>query len=115
MNKYVEKVENYKEKVMRQALEKLKTEYEEAKDSYRDTGYDKYYKKMQKGEEQIAEIEEYINAGKTEVKQVTTSEYKELLKLRQKMKIVKNKVFYLSKELPMCADLINLQDLLRDY
>lgn len=28
---------------------------------------------------------------------------------------VKSKVFYLSKELPMCADLINLQDLLKDY
>lgn len=115
MNKYVEKVEQYKEKVLGQALEKLKTDYEEAEDFYRDTGYDRYYKKMQKCESQIAEIEKYMNAGKTEVKQVTASEYKELLELRQKMKTIKNKVFYLSKELPMCADLINLQDLLRDY
>lgn len=50
-----------------------------------------------------------------EVREVTASEYKELLELRQKMKSIKNKVFYLSKELPMCADLMNLQDVLRDY
>ena len=115
MNKYVEKVEQYKEKVLKPALEKLKTEHEEAEDFYRDTGYDRYYKKMQKCESQIEEIEQYLKAGTMEVKEVTASEYKELLELRQKMKSIKNKVFYLSKELPMCADLINLQDILRDY
>ena len=39
MNKYVEKVEQYKEKVLKPALEKLKAEHEDAEDSYRDTGY----------------------------------------------------------------------------
>lgn len=60
MNKYVEKVEQYKEKVLKPALEKLKAEHEEAEDSYRDTGYDRYYKKMQKCESQIEEIEQYF-------------------------------------------------------
>ena len=35
MNKYVEKVEQYKEKVLKPALEKLKAEHEEAEDSNR--------------------------------------------------------------------------------
>lgn len=84
MNKYVEKVEQYKEKVLKPALEKLKAEHEEAEDSYRDTGYDRYYKKMQKCESQIEEIEQYLKAGTMEVREVTASEYKELLELRQK-------------------------------
>ena len=110
MNKYVEKVEQYKGKVLKPALEKLKAEHEEAEGSYRDTGYDRYYKKMQKCESQIEEIEQYLKAGTMEVREVTASEYKELLELS-----IKNKVFYLSKEMPMCADLMNLQDVLRDY
>ena len=32
MNKYVEKVEKYKEKVLKPALEKIKAEHEEAED-----------------------------------------------------------------------------------
>ena len=61
--------------------------------------------------------EAYTNWNKeiTKLGEVTASEYKELLELRQKMKSIKNKVFYLSKELPTCADLMNLQDVLRDY
>lgn len=115
MNKYIERVERYKEKVLNAALEKLKAEHEEAEDFYRDTGYDRYFNKMQKCESQIKEIEKYLGESKGEKKDITASEYKELLQLREAMKNVKSKVFYLSKELPMCADLINLQDLLRDY
>lgn len=115
MNKHIEKVERYKEKVLRPALEKLKEEYEEAKEFYRDTGYDRYYNKMQKCENQIEEIERYLGESEKEKTEITASEYKELLQLREAMKNVKSKVFYISKELPMCADLINLQDLLRDY
>ena len=113
MNKYIEKVEKYKEKVLGTALEKLKAEHEEAEDFYRDTGYDRYFNKMQKCEKQIEEIEKYL--GESKKKDITASEYKELLQLREAMKNVKSKVFYLSKELPVCTDLINLQDLLRDY
>lgn len=114
MNKYIEKVEKYKEKVLLPALEKLKTECEEAEDFFRDTGYDRYFNKMQKCESQIEEIEEYLGESQKK-EEITSSEYKELLQLRETMKNIKTKVFYLSKELPMCVDLINLKDLLRDY
>lgn len=115
MNKYIEKVEEYKEKTLGKALEKLKAECEEAKDFYTDTGYDRYYNKMNKCEAQIDEIEEYLRGGKEEKVCLQPEEYKELLQLRQVVKNVKSKVFYLSKDLPMCADLLNLQDMLRDY
>ncbi|MBP3577485.1 MAG: hypothetical protein J6K15_05170 [Lachnospiraceae bacterium] len=115
MNKHIEKVEKYKEKTLKTALEKLKAEYAEAEDFYTDTGYDKYYNKMNKCEAQIEEIEEYMSRGQEEKRVIATDEYKELLQLREKMKCVKNKVFYLSKELPMCADLIGLMDILRDF
>ena len=115
MNKYVEKVENYKRKVLETALEKLKAEYEEAADYYTDTGYDRYFNKMRKCETQIEEIEEYMSLGQTEKRAINTEEYKELLELRQKMKCVKNKIFYISKGLPMCSDLVTLLDILKDF
>lgn len=115
MNKYVEKVENYKRKVLETALEKLKAEYEEAADYYTDTGYDRYFNKMRKCETQIEEIEEYMRFGQTEKRVINTEEYKELLDLRQKMKCVKNKIFYISKDLPMNSDLVTLLDILKDF
>lgn len=114
MNKYVEKVEKYKEKVLNAALEKLRSEYKEAEDFYNDTGYDRYFNKMQRREMQIDEIEAYLESDKTVKRECTTSEYKELLELRQAMENIKSKVFYLSKELPMSEELVSLQDILRD-
>ena len=49
MNKTIEKIETYKAKEIAKALEKAKQGYEEAKDFYSDTGYDRYFHKMQKG------------------------------------------------------------------
>lgn len=65
MNKYVEKVEKYKEKELTAALEKLRSEYKEAEDFYNDTGYDRYFNKMQRREMQIDEIEAYLESDKT--------------------------------------------------
>ncbi len=115
MNKYIEKVEEYKKKTLGKVLNQLKEEYEQAKDFYTDTGYDRYFNKMSKCEIQINEIEKYLKGEHEEKIDLRPDDYKELLMLRQKMKNIKSKVFYLSKDFPMCADLINLQDMLRDY
>lgn len=115
MNKYIEKVEEYKQKTLGKALEKLKSEYEQAKDFYTDSGYDRYFNKMNKCEEQIEEIEKYLNGEQEERNELRADDYKELLILRETMKGIKSKVFYLSKDLPMSADLRNLQDMLRDF
>lgn len=112
MNKYIEKVEKYKKSVCDKALAKLQEDYVSARDSYADTGYDKYFKKMSKCEVEIKELEDYLTSK--EKTDITTTEYKELLELRQKMKIVKSKVFYLTKDLPMSNVLMRLNEMLKD-
>lgn len=115
MNKYIQKVEEYKLKTLGKALETLKSEYKEALDFYRDSGYDRYYKKMCRREVQIEEIEKYMEGGLRKETELQADSYKELLLLREAIKNIKSKVFYLSKGMPMCADLINLQDMLKDF
>lgn len=111
MNKYIEKVENYKEKILGPVLEKLKAEYEEAEDFYRDTGYDRYFNKMSKCEKQINEIEEYLNP--VTVKDITTDQYREFLELKNTMQSVKSNLIYIMADLPDCNEKIRLQDSLR--
>lgn len=114
MNKYIEKVENYKQKTLGTALEKLKAEYADAEDMYTDSGCDRYYNKMQKCEKEIEEIENYLEPV-TVHQNVVAGDYKELLELREKMKNIKAKLFYLGADFPQCADIINLKDMVRDY
>ena len=114
MNKYVEKVENYKKKILGTALEKLKAEYAEAKDFYSDTGYDRYYNKMQKCEAQIDEIEEYLYPAMEAAKDITTDQYREFLELKRIMQSVKSNVTYIMADLPECTEKIRLNDVLKE-
>ncbi len=110
MNKWLE---NIKIKI----ISKMKTnrkQYEETDASYRETGYNRYYNKMKKLDEEYEELKKFLNEDKEDdtFKAKYIVENKELLNT---IKNVKSKVFYLSKELPACAELINLLDMLRDY
>ena len=42
MNKYIERVEQYKQKTLNNALEKLRAEYYVAQYDYADSGWDRY-------------------------------------------------------------------------
>lgn len=53
MHKLIEKVEAYKEKVIGKEIEKNELKYKEAADNYNDTGYDRYYNKMQKLDKEL--------------------------------------------------------------
>lgn len=114
MSKYIDKVEQYKQKVLGKALEKLESEYANAEDMYTDSGYDRYYNKMQKCEREIEEIKQYLEPV-TVHQDIIAGDYKELLELREKMKNIKAKLFYLEADFPQCADIINLKDMVRDY
>ncbi len=59
MNKTIEKCEAYKRKTVETALEKARAAYEEARGSFNDTGYDRYYNRMEKLGREINELEEY--------------------------------------------------------
>lgn len=115
MNKTIEKIEAYKEKEIEKALTKAQTEYDEARDSYNDTGYDKYFNKMSKCEKIINELKDYkcLNGSKD----ISTAEYKEYYKMKKDLETLKNKFFYLVSDfgLPATADVIGIQEMLRDY
>lgn len=117
MSKYIEKVEHYKQKTIGTAIEKMKAEYADAKDSYNDTGYDRYFNKMQKREAEIQELENYLHKNEVVIKDLSTEQYREYLKMKQDLQSIKSKLFYLVTDLglPATADLISLQDILRDY
>ena len=115
MNKYIKKVEDYKQKTLEKALETLREEYKEARINFSETGYDRYQKKMDKIEEQIDEIEKYLGIEFEEPIELKANIYKQVIELREAMSTVKSKVFYLSKDIPMCTELFNLQEFLKDF
>ena len=112
MNKYIEKVEQYKQKTLNNALEKLRAEYHEAGYDYADSGWDRYFNKMSRLEDQINEIEEYLRS-----QWVSPKESEELNELRRIIKSTKNSVFYLTKEWPeglINTNLTNLWNMLNN-
>ena len=93
MNKTIEKIETYKAKEIAKALEKAKQGYEEAKDFYNDTGYDRYFHKMQKCENELREIEDYLHKDEVVVKDVSTEQYREYVDMQRDLKALGSKFF----------------------
>lgn len=113
MNKYIEKVEQYKQKTLNNALERLQAEYHEARRDYADSGWDRDFNKMNRRENQINEIEEYLRPKR----EMTPEECEELSELRRIIKSAKNSVFYLTKEWPeglINTNLTNLWNMLNN-
>ncbi len=113
MNKYIERVERYKQKTLNNVLEKIRADYHEAQRDYDDSGYDRYFNKMGRIEKQIDEIEEYLRPKR----EITPAECEELNELRRMVKSAKNSVFYLTKEWPeglVNTKLTNLWDMLNN-
>lgn len=109
MNKIIERCENYKKKTLESEINKLTQEYVEAGMNFRDTGYDRYYNKMQRLEAELHELQEYsmsseaIEKAKNEQKKMEA----ELAKIK---KDLKNKVFYLLKAIPDCSEARSIKD-----
>lgn len=113
MNKAIEKVEAYKDKTIKTALERAKEQYQDAKDFYNQTGYDRYYNKMNRLEQEINELEEYQHrddvilaaiAERTKVKQ----------EIEELKKVLRNKLFYLLEAIPECSEGRSIQMWLED-
>ena len=117
MNKTIEKIEAYKVKEIEKAISKAQKGYNDAEEWFNDTGYYRYQKKMDKCENEIHELEDYIHQNETTMKDLSSEQYKEYIKMKQDLNSIKNKMFYLISELglPATADLISMQDILRDY
>ncbi|ADL36088.1 hypothetical protein bpr_II150 (plasmid) [Butyrivibrio proteoclasticus B316] len=105
----IEKIENYKKKVIESETKKLKDAYTEAKACYNDTGYDRYYNKMEKIEKELDELEGYASRD-----QAISDAINEKTKLKAEIDKIKkdlsNKLFYLIADLPDCAEARNLKE-----
>lgn len=94
MNKYIIRAEAYKKKAKQIALdglEKMKAEYDDVKEFYNDTGYDRYFNKMQKLETEIEETKEYLRETPV-VKDVSTDQYKDYLRIKQLCKFINSNI-----------------------
>lgn len=117
MSKTIEKIEAYKAKEIEKALSKAKQGYEEAKDFYQDTGYDRYFKKIEKYEKELHELEEYLHKGETVVKDLSTEQYREYIDMKNDMKNLISKFFYMFSDfnLPETAETQGIQRILEKY
>lgn len=117
MNKTIEKIEAYKAKEIAKALEKAKQGYEEAKDFYSDTGYDRYFHKMQKCENELCELEDYLHKDEVVVKDLSTEQYREYKDMQRDLKALGSKFFYMFADfnLPETAEMQGIQRLLDKY
>lgn len=109
MNKTIEKVEFYKKNMIEKAIEKAKSEYAEAEGSYRDTGYDRYYSKIQKKAEEIEELENYLNRDNA-IQDAIQEKKKVREELEEIKKKLKNKLFYLLAAIPECSEARSIQE-----
>lgn len=98
-----------------QAMEKNRIAYAEADEWYKDTGYDRYYKKMNKLDAEYDEYKEFLHIEDAPNLAQECSKTREIDELRRTISTVKSKLFYLSQDLPQCAELISLRELLMDY
>jgi NAD-dependent DNA ligase len=97
MNKAIKKAQSILEK----RIEKAKEEYMEAEGSYRDTGYDRYFNKMQRLEKEIDEIEGFMHKNDNPV---NVSGYKELQELKEQVMKIKSHWDYIKADMPYSSD-----------
>lgn len=97
-----------------QAMEKNRKSYVEAEGSYKDTGYDRYWNKIQKLDAEYEELKAFLHPEeKVEIRPETI---RKLDELQRKVKNIKSKWEYLCAELnlPATADVIGINEIFRD-
>lgn len=95
-----------------QEMEKNRKVYNEARENYNDTGYDRYYNKMAKLDAEYEELRTFLHHE--EKNEVPAEVYRECDELRQTLQNLKSKWQYLRADLPVSVDTIGIDDLLRD-
>ena len=108
MNKTIEKIEAYKAQKIESALDKARTELDDARACYNDTGYDRYYNKMEKLEREIEELEAYRDRDKA-VNEALAEKFKMKQELDSIKKDLSNKIFYLLAAIPDCSEAKSLK------
>lgn len=117
MNNTIKKIEEYKSRELNKAISKAEIGYKEAKKSYDDTGYDRYFNKMERCEKELQELQEYLHKDETVVKDLSTNEYREYLDMKENFKTLISKFFYMFADLnlPETSEVKGIQRLLEKY
>lgn len=117
MNKTIEKIEAYKAKEIKKAMGKAQQGYEEAKDFFSDTGYDRYFHKMEKCEKEIQELEDYLHKDEVKVNDLSTDQYREYLDMKKDIQSISSKFFFMFEDfnLPETSEVQGIQRILEKY
>lgn len=108
MNKTIERIEAYKSTTLQHAIDRAKEEYHEAELNYRDTGYDRYWNKMQKLQQDISELEAYQEKDLL-ISQSAIENEKLRAEVKELKKELKTKVEYVLAAIPVCAEAVSLK------
>lgn len=95
-----------------QAMEKNRNAYVEAKGSYNDTGYNRYWNKMQKLDIEYEELKTFLHP-KEEIN-VAPETIRKLDELQIKVKSIKSKWEYLRADLPDSVDSVGIDEIFKD-
>lgn len=95
-----------------QAMEKNRKAYVEAVGSYGDTGYDRYWNKMEKLDAEYEELKSFLHPN--EDTGVSVSTIQKLDELQRKVKSIRSKWEYLRYDMPDSADSIGIDELFKD-
>ena len=117
--KVIARVESYKFKTISQALDKAKADYEEARAFFDQTGYDRYYNKMNRLESDIEALEAYIEKDhineklKAKINELECERIFYKKKLQEIKKDLLNRLFYLLKVIPECSEAHSLEEYIK--
>lgn len=93
-----------------QAMEKNRKEFVEVERNYRDTGYARYWNKMQKLDVEYEELRAFIQPKQ----ELSLSQVKEMDELQRIVKNIKSKWEHLKSDIPITADSIGIDDLFKE-
>lgn len=96
-----------------QAMEKNRKAYLDAEECYRDTGYDRYWNKMQKLDAEYEELKAFLHP---EEKVDVQETIRKLNELQQKVKSIKSKweYFCVALNLPTTVEVIGINEIFKD-
>lgn len=95
-----------------QVMEKNRKQFLETEASYRDTGYDRYWNKMQKLDEEYEELKAFI--GSDRALEIGPETIMQLDELKRKVKSIRSKWEHLSADLPASAESVGIDEIFKD-
>lgn len=95
-----------------QSMEKNRKAYDDANASYKDTGYDRYWKKMEKLDAEYEELRSFVHP-KEEIN-IAAGTIQKLDELQRNVKNIRSKWEHLRSDLPDSVDSVAIDDLFRD-